>query len=84
MEMVDVYGFFLILFLFSNFILMYYNFFFQIFFSSKAFFSSGSLSNMAQKPLNKVGKLVNFQTTLNLFYKGVGLKTLNFKNEIFK
>lgn len=82
MELVDVYGLFLIFFMFTNFVLFYYNFFFQIFFLSKEFMVNSTTLSPSSK--NTTRRLTPFTSTFALLQKSFSSTTATFTKEILK
>ena len=77
MELVDVYGLFLVFFLFTNFTLSYYNLFFHVFFLTKN--SSLGLTpttTITSAPASTSNKLIYFTSTPKIFQKNI-LKSTN-------
>ena len=82
MELVDVYGLFLIFFMFTNFVLFYYNFFFQIFFLSKDFMVNATTVPVSNN--NTTKRLTPFTSTFALLQKSFSSTTSTFTKEILK
>ena len=84
MELVDVYGLFLVFFLFTNFTLSYYNLFFNIFFLTKNS-SLGLVSPITTTlaPVSTSNKFVYFSSTPKVFQKNVLKSTNTLLKELF-
>ena len=82
MELVDVYGLFLIFFMFTNFVLFYYNFFFQVFFLSKEFIVNATTLSPSNQ--NTTKRLTPFNSTFALLQKSFSSTMSTFTKEILK
>ena len=82
MELVDVYGLFLVFFIFTNFVLFYYNFFFQVFLFSKEFAINAVTINPTGQ--NTTAKLTLFSTTFLLFKRSLTSTLNTLTREILK
>ena len=83
METVDIYGIFLIIFLFTNFTTIYLNFLFQIFLNSTGTQQLSTLPGFKPTALNNVNRLVTVNFTHYVFKKGLSSITNCFRKRVF-